>query len=128
MTHDQAEAFALGDRVAVMRAGSIVQTGTADELWARPADADVARFLGLTVRDGMAIRPEAVYVKPVGAEDGEAIVESAVRHGPTVRLVLRLDDGSTLAAAVSDIDHPLPGDRVSVDVDPAGIVDVTDDA
>ncbi len=46
VTHDQSEAFALGDRVAVMRDGRIVQAGTADELWARPVDEDVARFLG----------------------------------------------------------------------------------
>ena len=69
VTHDQAEAFALGDRVAVMRAGRIVQEGTPDELWAHPADEDVARFLGLAnVRDGTVIRPEAVRVRRVAAE------------------------------------------------------------
>ena len=36
VTHDQAEAFALGDRVAVMRDGRVVQVATPDELWARP--------------------------------------------------------------------------------------------
>ena len=63
VTHDQAEAFALGDRVAVMREGRW-QVGTPDELWAHPADTDVARFLGLAnVRDGTVIRPEAVTVR-----------------------------------------------------------------
>jgi thiamine transport system ATP-binding protein len=47
VTHEQAEAFALGDRVAIMRAGRVVQEGTPDELWERPVDEDVARFLGL---------------------------------------------------------------------------------
>ena len=47
VTHDVGEAFALGDRVAVMRAGRIIQAAAPDELWARPADAWVARFLGL---------------------------------------------------------------------------------
>jgi thiamine transport system ATP-binding protein len=123
VTHDQAEAFALGDRVAVMREGRIVQTGTPDELWARPADVDVARFLGLAVRDGTAIRPEAVSVRPVSdGERGDGVVESAVRQGPMVRLVVRLDDGGTLAAAVTALDHPMPGDRVCVDVDPEGLV------
>lgn len=47
VTHDQAEAFALADRVAVMRAGRLEQIGTPDALVARPANAFVAEFLGL---------------------------------------------------------------------------------
>ncbi|MEX1177937.1 MAG: ABC transporter ATP-binding protein [Nitriliruptor sp.] len=47
VTHDQDEALTLADRVAVMRSGRIAQIGTPDELWHGPADADVARFLGL---------------------------------------------------------------------------------
>jgi thiamine transport system ATP-binding protein len=121
VTHDQAEAFALGDRVAVMREGRIAQTGSPDELWSRPADEDVARFLGLrNVSGGAVVRPEAVSVRR--AADGDGVVESAVRHGPTVRLVVRLDDGSTLEAAVTALEHPQPGDRVDVDVASEGIV------
>jgi thiamine transport system ATP-binding protein len=124
VTHDQAEAFALGDRVAVVREGRVVQTGTPDALWAHPADEDVARFLGLAnVRDGTVIRPEAVRVAGLadgGAGDG--VIEAAVRHGPTVRLIVRLDAGGTLDAAVTSVDHPEPGDRVSVEIDPTGIV------
>ncbi|HXG75331.1 MAG TPA: ABC transporter ATP-binding protein [Gaiellaceae bacterium] len=124
VTHDQAEAFALGDRVAVMRAGRVVQTGTPDELWARPADADVARFLGLAnVRDGTVVRPEAVAVRAVeDGRSGDGVVESATRRGPTVRLVVRLDDGSLLEAAVAAVEHPQPGQRVSVEIDPEGTV------
>ncbi|MGH3066463.1 MAG: ABC transporter ATP-binding protein [Gaiellaceae bacterium] len=123
VTHDQAEAFALGDRVAIMRSGRIVQQGTADELWARPADEDTARFLGLSVHDGAAIRPEAITVRRARAgETGNAVVESARRNGPTVRLAVRLDDGSALQSVVASIDHPLAGDRVWLEVDPAGIV------
>ncbi|MGH3078240.1 MAG: ABC transporter ATP-binding protein [Gaiellaceae bacterium] len=124
VTHDRAEAFALGDRVAVVRAGRVVQVGTADELWARPADEDVARFLGLAnVSDGRVVRPEAVALSPAcDGEDGDGVVESAVRQGPTVRVVVRLDDGHELEAAVGSLDHPRPGDRVNVEVDPAGIV------
>ena len=124
VTHDQAEAFALGDRVAVMREGDIVQTGAPDELWRRPVDEDVARFLGLrNIVDGKVVRPEAVSVRrpPVG-ETGAGVVESSVRHGPTVWLVVRLDDGRTLDAAVVSLEHPIPGERVEVEVDPAGIV------
>ena len=124
VTHDQAEAFALGDRVAIVRGGRIVQAGTADELWGSPVDEDVARFLGLAnVREGSVVRPEAVRLTP--CEDGRAgdgVVDSVARQGPTVRIVVRLDDGSTLEAAVTSLEHPQPGERVGVEIDPDGVV------
>ena len=121
VTHDQTEAFTLGDRVAVMRAGQIVQIATPDELWAHPADADVARFLGLANVDGdEVIRPEAVTVR--SSPDGNGSVERAVRTGPLVRLRIALDDGRSLDAAVAAVEHPQPGDRVDVTIDPEGIV------
>ena len=46
VTHDQEEAFALCDRIAVMSGGRILQVGTARELYERPASVAVARFLG----------------------------------------------------------------------------------
>ncbi len=46
VTHDYQEALALGDRIAVMRSGSLVQIGTPEEIWRRPADTFVARALG----------------------------------------------------------------------------------
>ena len=122
VTHDQTEAFALGDRVAVMRAGRVVQVATPDDLWARPLDADVARFLGIgNVAEDEVVRPEAVSVRRA-PNGGVGVVLSAARTGPIVRLRVRLDDGRTLEAAVASIDHPTPGDRVDVEVDPEGIV------
>ena len=47
VTHDQAEAVALGDRIAVMRDGRLAQVGTYREITADPADLFVAGFLGL---------------------------------------------------------------------------------
>ena len=127
VTHDQGEAFELGDRVAVMRDGRVVQTGTADEVWSRPADEDVARFLGLVNVDGSrVVRPEAVSVTTAAdGEHGDGVVESVARRGPTVHLLVRLDDGSRLEAAVTSIEHPGTGDRVAVEIDPAGVVDLS---
>jgi len=56
------------------------------------------------------------------ARDGTGTVESAVRTGPLVRLRVRLDDGRVLEAAVAGVEHPQPGDRVDVAIDPEGIV------
>ncbi len=47
VTHDQQEAFALADRVAVMHAGRIVQVGMPEDVYAHPASRFVAEFLGL---------------------------------------------------------------------------------
>jgi multiple sugar transport system ATP-binding protein len=46
VTHDQVEAMTLGDRIVVMRAGEIMQAGTPEELFRRPANLFVAGFIG----------------------------------------------------------------------------------
>jgi len=46
VTHDQAEAMALGDRVVVMRKGAIAQIGTPREIYFAPANRFVAEFVG----------------------------------------------------------------------------------
>jgi putative spermidine/putrescine transport system ATP-binding protein len=46
VTHDQAEAMALGDRIVVMEKGRIAQAGTPQEIYHRPATAFVADFIG----------------------------------------------------------------------------------
>jgi multiple sugar transport system ATP-binding protein len=48
VTHDQAEALALADRIAVMEAGQIRQVGTPREVFGRPANTFVANFIGST--------------------------------------------------------------------------------
>jgi thiamine transport system ATP-binding protein len=123
VTHDVGEAFALADRVAVVREGRIVQAAAPDHLWARPADAWTARFLGLAnvrERDGqvIVIRPEAVQVAP---GDGATVLADD-RRGSLVRLVVRCDDGEELEAVTTGLEHSRAGDRVSLDVDPAGVV------
>jgi multiple sugar transport system ATP-binding protein len=46
VTHDQSEAMALGDRIAVMRAGKLEQIGTGSEIYERPRNKFVAFFIG----------------------------------------------------------------------------------
>jgi multiple sugar transport system ATP-binding protein len=46
VTHDQDDAFAVADRIAVLRAGRVAQCGTGRELWERPTDLFVAQFVG----------------------------------------------------------------------------------
>ncbi len=125
VTHDVGEAFALGDRVAVLREGRLAQVATPDELWGRPADDWVARFLGLrnvvrTGRQATVIRPEAVHVGP---GDG-ATVLTAQRDGPVLRLRVRRDDGTELDALAIGLEVPPVGSRVGVEIDPAGVVEV----
>ncbi|WP_170843219.1 ABC transporter ATP-binding protein [Streptomyces oceani] len=76
VTHDQGEAFALADRVVVMRAGRVAQTGTPREVWQRPASSFVARFLGFenivpaTVRERGADTPWGRVQVPKGTPSG----------------------------------------------------------
>lgn len=48
VTHDQEEAFAIADRVAIMNRGEVVQVGSPEEIYSQPANLFVARFLGFT--------------------------------------------------------------------------------
>ncbi len=56
VTHDYQEALALGDRIAVLRHGALVQIGTPEQIWRAPADTFVARALGqpeINILDGV---------------------------------------------------------------------------
>ena len=46
VTHDQVEAMSMADRIFLLNRGSIVQSGTPERLYNRPADTFVARFIG----------------------------------------------------------------------------------
>ncbi|MDT0341124.1 ABC transporter ATP-binding protein [Streptomyces litchfieldiae] len=148
VTHDQGEAFALADRVVVMRAGRVAQTGTPVEVWRRPADAFVARFLGFrnlaeaTVRSGGAAAdtpwgtvpvPEGtapghclLLVRPSGlrtADDGlSATVRARTFRGDHVLLHLAPERGPLLEAACPLRDAPAEGATVRVRFDAAEVV------
>jgi ABC-type Fe3+/spermidine/putrescine transport system ATPase subunit len=84
VTHEQEEAFDLGDRVAVMNAGRLEQVGNADELYDRPASEFVATFVGrantlpgelvgLAAGTRAIVRPEAMRFAPNGAIAGDVV-------------------------------------------------------
>lgn len=91
VTHDQAEAFAIADRVLLLHAGQIVQNGAPEEVCARPVSAWAARFLGLgnllegevrmPHKDGWLVRTPA----------GEFVVKCGHLHraGEKVNLLVR---------------------------------------
>lgn len=77
VTHDQEEAMTLGDRLAVLNGGRVMQVGTAQQLYGEPQNLFVAQFLGLppinVIEAGpagwAAVRPEHVYLG-TPAQDG----------------------------------------------------------
>src|SRR5262249_57229135 len=67
VTHDQAEAMGLGDRIAVLNQGKVIQIGTPQEIYGSPMDTFVATFIGSPpmnlIEDGgtlLGVRPAAL--------------------------------------------------------------------
>jgi len=81
VTHDFTEAAVLGDRVAVIDGGRIVQEGTAGELAASPASAFVADFTGAVVMTGVA-REGAGGLTVVDLDGGGSATSTDQRTGP----------------------------------------------
>jgi iron(III) transport system ATP-binding protein len=88
VTHDQAEAMVISDRIAVLQQGRVVQVGTADEIFQQPRTRFVAEFIGRTnLLEGVATAPDVVVrgalrlrVAPAGLEIGAPVVVSIRPH------------------------------------------------
>lgn len=147
VTHDQQEAMAIADRLAVMQAGQIVQVGDGETLYRSPVHPFVASFLGRINRlhrDALAVerqilnfgghemacpvdgshqtdilvRPEDIEVGHIQPEWGEATVMRRTFLGERVHLILDVKEQSQLFADV-DKDHPARvGDKVGVRIHP----------
>jgi ABC-type Fe3+/spermidine/putrescine transport system ATPase subunit len=94
VTHDQDEAMALGDRIALLNEGEIVQIGNPEDVYRRPKNEWVARFLGMeNILSGKVVSPEPLTV---ATSFGEFTVgnrsESRLVRGDEVKLVLLSDD------------------------------------
>jgi len=143
VTHDQAEALAIADRVAVMRDGHVVQVGSPLDVYQRPADPWVASFLGESITiDGVAedgsvktelgsfpaagtadgpvevvIRPE--WITPTLAADGEGTIIDREYYGHDQMLLIELPDGKRVQARIGPRPVLDAGDRVNLDFDDA---------
>jgi iron(III) transport system ATP-binding protein len=136
VTHDQEEAFILGDSVAVMFDGAIVQHADPAELYEAPATRRVAEFIGdanlidavasdhhadtrigrIPLRSGgrgrmqVMVRPEEVVL-----DDGaDAVIEAVEFYGHDAVYIVRMADGTKLRARVLSTPRWRAGDRVRV--------------
>jgi ABC-type Fe3+/spermidine/putrescine transport system ATPase subunit len=121
VTHEQEEAFAVADRVAVMRAGRIVQAGRPADLVARPADAFVAGFLRLGTILPITGRSASGAVTPLGrfpvkAPPGRGVLlvrPEAIRFRPAVGCV-------AVAAKVLSVQPAADGTRLRLSLEAPG--------
>ncbi|MEN3314951.1 MAG: sulfate/thiosulfate transport system ATP-binding protein [Acidimicrobiaceae bacterium] len=103
VTHDQEEAMEVADEIVVINEGRIEQVGTPDELYDRPANDFVMRFLGpVTNLGGRMVRPHDIDVLPdAGPTTVSARVERLVRLGFEVRVDAVDDQGQTLSVQLT---------------------------
>lgn len=142
VTHDQDEAFVLGDEVAVMRQGVVVQQGAPADLYATPSDPWLAGFVGeadfvtgiargdhaetvlgrLHLADeidgevDVLVRPEELRLSSVTASDGadEATIDRVEYYGHDTLYIVRFDDSAPMRARSTGAPAYSVGDRVSV--------------
>jgi putative spermidine/putrescine transport system ATP-binding protein len=103
VTHDQEEALAIADRVGVMRNGKLEQLAPPTEVYARPATAFVAEFVGLTNRLPGAVSGTVVTVRGHDLP----LVDQSTPPGPVTALVR--PEAVTLAADSAAESGPLTG-------------------
>jgi iron(III) transport system ATP-binding protein len=92
VTHDQAEAVVLGDRIGVMRDGKLLQMGSPDEIYNRPADLFVANFTGATneISGTLIERNGTSGLVDVGSGQRiEVALLQAIATGEKIRIALR---------------------------------------
>jgi putative spermidine/putrescine transport system ATP-binding protein len=144
VTHDQGEAMAIGDRIAVMNRGAIVQVGSPREIYYRPASAFVADFIGTmnrvrgTVVDGflalpggripwtqggagtleVLFRPNDAHIVP----EGEAALRGEIAQqfflGDRTRLHVTGAADRVIVVETTEHREFRTGDRVGLRIDP----------
>ncbi len=133
VTHDQQEAFAIADRMAVMNMGKIEQVGTPQQLYRGPATAFVARFLGLdnviSMVDWqqisgrfiaektayMLLHPDGLRLLPEATGDSfNGVIEESVFQGEGYRLRVRIGKNAVLTIRWLGEVSPQIGQSVNV--------------
>jgi len=151
VTHDQAEAMAIGDRIAVMEKGRIAQIGTPPRIYHQPATAFVAEFVGTMNRvagavvagrlciegaathlhlsvDGpdrtalLCFRPEAVRLM-AGPAAIRARVVASTFFGATQRVVADITPGTSILIDLPSALHLAPGSLVDLDIAPQALIE-----
>jgi putative spermidine/putrescine transport system ATP-binding protein len=148
VTHDQSEAMELGDRVVVMRRGSIVQIGSPRDIYFTPANRFVAEFIGAAnvieapiengqlvlpggrqSVDGAAsmpqaiamIRPETIGIVEASAAPLSGIVDSVSFIGDRQRVIISGASAKPLTVDAPNTILAKAGDRVGLKIAPTAI-------
>jgi sn-glycerol 3-phosphate transport system ATP-binding protein len=135
VTHDQVEAMTLGDRIAVMHRGRLLQVGTPEQIYGRPCNVFVARFVGspaMNLLPGTAVGEGAgvtIGIRPEVLEKGgnaagpriEIAAEVVEPLGSDVFVHGRTDAGEEIVARLPGNARVAPGERVALSA-PAGEV------
>ncbi len=145
VTHDQAEAMTLGERIVVMEHGRVAQIGTPREIYHQPANAFVADFIGSMNRlpgevrpqgfetpagtlawrapqgtREILFRPEDIRLVPEGGLEGT--VSAAFFLGERLRLLVDAGAPAPLMVETAPRERIEPGRRLRFTLDPAGII------
>jgi len=145
VTHDQQEALAIADRLAVMHAGNIMQVGRGEDLYRNPEHAFVAEFLGrinriernaqamsnkvITLGQGslacpdhlahsstLFLRPEDIQIGPTQANGINARISQRMFLGERIELRLDLANQTSLVAEVNNECPYQIGDEVGLTI------------
>jgi iron(III) transport system ATP-binding protein len=119
VTHDQEEALAMSDRIAVMSTGNLLQVATPEEIYERPTTAEVAAFIGTSnFIDGEIVSRNGSLAEVQLADSAQRIsvlAEDRFRVGETVTLSFRPERATLVpsAAAPPEASVVLRGDVVT---------------
>lgn len=127
VTHDQEEALAVSDRIAVMNKGEVQQIGTPEEIYSAPVNAFVANFIGTsnfiydTELTGdplkiLSVRPEDIIITDKGSGDIEGEVTLKTFLGESISYEIKLDNQEEIEVKVFSKDLAVRsiGDKIGI--------------
>ncbi len=127
VTHDQDEALSMSDRIAVMNKGEVIQLGTPQDIYDRPATRFVADFighcnfvspqaLGLGAGPEVGFRPEDVTFAQTASGSASGKVIQINYRGAVTHYIIKLDGGAVVTVSAVDPPRLKEGDLVSIAV------------